>query len=255
MPDIFVNPNKPSEKDTHNAEEVAEETNPEGTSTKEALASAEASLSEAVPQETAAKAEAYLPPNLKISGPTPIHGFSTYKELPEGVTFDTQEDDETILLFLRRDFITNVPWIAGAIILIFAPFLLGFVIRFSNSPFAFFPFNFVLILEIFYYLVVTAYVFVSFITWYFNVSLITNKRVIDVDFEDLIYKNVAGTKLSLVQDVSFTQIGAIRAVFDYGDVLIQTAGAVDNFILDVVPRPERVVQIVEALLGKGKNAV
>lgn len=232
MPDIFVSQNNSDKSNIGSVEEVAEET----------------------PQETAAKADMYLPPNLKAASPSPIHGFSTYKEFPEGVTFDTQEDNETILLFLRKDFITNIPWIAGAVLLILAPFLLAFIIQFSNSPLAFFPSNFVLILGIFYYLIVIVYVFVNFITWYFNVSLITNIRVIDVDFADLIYKNVAGTKLSLVQDVSFTQVGAIRAVFDYGDVLIQTAGAVDNFVVDAVPRPERVVQIVEALLGKGRDA-
>src|SRR5258706_12966498 len=113
MPDIFTSPNV-NEK---SAEEVAEET----------------------PQETAAKADMFLPPNLKVANPSPIHGFSTYKEFPEGVTFDTQEDDETILLFLRKDFITNIPWIAGAVLLIIAPFLVGFVIQFSQSPFALFP--------------------------------------------------------------------------------------------------------------------
>src|SRR5437868_3615809 len=145
MPDVFINPNKTNEKNPQDAEEVAE--------------------------ETAAKADAFLPPNLKVAGPTPIHGFSTYKEMPEGVTFDTQEDDETILLFLRRDFITNVPWIVGTVILIIAPFLLGFVIQFSGSPFTFFSSQFMLTIGVFYYLIVAAYVFVNFITWYFNVSL------------------------------------------------------------------------------------
>lgn len=194
-----------------------------------------------------------VPPMLH--GSHPIHALSSYLEMPTGVTFDTQEPGETILLFLRQDIITNVPWIFATILLLIAPFLIGYVAAISQSPFQYFPPNFFLVIRIFYYLIVAAYVFVNFITWYFNVSLITTQRVIDVDFADLIYKNVAGTKLNLVQDVSFTQVGAIRAVFDYGEVLIQTAAALDNFSLRAIPRPERVVQIVENLLGKENDNV
>lgn len=85
--------------------------------------------------------------------------------------------------------------------------------------------------------------------------LVTNQRIVDIDFENLVYKNVAETKLTLVQDVSYTQTGAIRTVFDYGDVLIQTAGTIDNFDLHAVPIPERIVNIVEDLIGKGGRHV
>lgn len=224
MPDVFINPTETEPT----AEEVAEKTTPAPI--------------------------AGLPNGVNIAHPTPIHGLSSYKEMPEGVTFDTQEDNETILLFLRMAFITNVPWIVATILLIIAPIIVSVAIRVSHSPFQFFPTNFVLIIQVLYYLIVATYIFVNFITWYFNISLITDKRVIDVDFADLIYKNVAGTKLDLVQDVSFEQVGGIRAIFNYGDVLIQTAGTVDNFALHAVPRPERVVEIVEALLGRGRNA-
>lgn len=196
-----------------------------------------------------------VPLPLLNRGRHPIHAFSSYTEMPIGVSFGTQESDETILLFLRQDFATNIPWISASILLLFAPFLISYIAAISQSPFLYFPPNFFLVIRIFYYLIIGTYIFVNFITWYFNVSLITTKRVIDVDFADLIYKNVAGTKLSLVQDVSFTQVGAIRAVFDFGDVLIQTAGAVDNFELHAIPKPERTVQIVEDLLGKEETNV
>lgn len=209
------------------------------------------------PSETPEKPEQNISSSLPISiknimsgHKNPVYGFTAYKELPAGITFDTEEQDEVILLFLRMHFITNIPWIAASILLIAAPFLIGYVATLSQSPFAFIPPTFILIVRLFYYLIIAGYIFVNFVTWYFNVSLITNKRVLDVDFEDLIYKNISGTKLSQVQDVSLTQVGVIRILFDYGDVLIQTAAAVDNFELKSIPKPERVVQIVEALLGK-----
>jgi hypothetical protein len=53
-----------------------------------------------------------------------------------------------------------------------------------------------------------------------------------------------------VQDVSFAQVGAIRTFFDYGDVLVQTAGTLDNFIFESAPQPSNIVHITEDLIGR-----
>jgi hypothetical protein len=97
---------------------------------------------------------------------------------------------------------------------------------------------------------VATYFYINFITWYYNVALITDQRVIDVDFSSLVYKDVATTKLSLVQDISYAQVGVVRTFFDYGNILIQTAGSLDNFIFESSPKPEAAVHIVEELIGK-----
>jgi hypothetical protein len=76
---------------------------------------------------------------------------------------------------------------------------------------------------------------------------------VDVDFSSVVYKNVSSTKLNLVQDVSFSQIGAIRTFFDYGDILVQTAGTLDNFDFTASPEPENVVHIIGDLIG-GRNS-
>jgi hypothetical protein len=40
---------------------------------------------------------------------------------PKGVRFETQEEKEEVILFLRQHFIVNVPWILTALVLIFSP--------------------------------------------------------------------------------------------------------------------------------------
>lgn len=187
---------------------------------------------------------------VEIEGKTP-HLLSSYCENPNGVNFAEAEPDEKILLFLRKHFITNIPWILITVLLLLAPLLIIFAVNYFQMDISFLPNHSVLFLFLFYYLLVFSYVLVEFFTWFFNISLITQKRVIDIDFSDLVYKNVAATKLDLVQDASFSQIGVIRNIFDYGDVLIQTAGTLDNFDFFAVPRPEKVIQIVENLIGKG----
>src|SRR5258708_76736 len=176
--------------------------------------------------------------------------FATYGEMPRNIIFGTQEPNERILLFLRRDFITNVPWVISSILLTIAPLLFKSIINLSNISISAIPQNFSTILLSFYYIIVLTYILVNFITWYFNVSLVTNERVMDIDFEDIIYKNVAETKLNLVQDVSYKQVGSMQTFFDFGDVLIQTAAAIDTFKFSSVPRPQKVVEVVQGLIGK-----
>lgn len=191
---------------------------------------------------------------VKPKGKAP-HVFSSFCQNPQNIHFQNQEEDEEILLFLRRHFITNLPWIFSVIFLFFLPMISGFIFSSMHLMPAFMSAKMITFLTFFYYLCVFSYALVSFFTWFFNISLITGKRVIDIDFSELVYKNVSATKLDLVQDASFSEIGVIRSVFDYGDVLIQTAGSLDNFDLLAVPHPEKVIQIVENLIGKDNHAI
>lgn len=182
------------------------------------------------------------------------HMIYSFWENPVGIIFEDLEEDEKLLLLLRRHFNTNLHWVFVSLLLFLVPL---FFIPFRNSLSVFsflnLPIRFIVISLAFYYLLVFTYLFVNFITWYFNVSLITSKRVIDVNFSDLVYKNVSATKLSLLQDASYIQVGVLRSLFDYGDVLLQTAGTLDNFSFPAVPKPEKVVRIIEELIGKGND--
>jgi hypothetical protein len=179
-----------------------------------------------------------------------VHLFSSFCKNPDGISFQSQEKDEKILLFLKRDFITNAKWILIGVVLAIFPLLLVFSQQFFGNPLPFLSFKFYLLFLLFYYLLVSTYFYINFITWYYNVGLITDRRIIDVDFSSLVYKDVATTKLNLVQDVSYAQVGVVRTFFDYGNILIQTAGSLDNFNFESSPKPESVVQIVEELIGK-----
>lgn len=179
-----------------------------------------------------------------------VHLFSSFCKNPDGISFQSQEEGEKILLFLRKDFITNAKWILLAVFLTVIPIFIFFTKQFFVNVFSFIsPLEYLFIL-LFYYLVLATYAYVNFITWYYNVALITDRRVIDVDFSSLVYKDVATTKLSMVQDVSYAQVGVARTFFDYGNILIQTAGSLDNFVFESSPKPEEAVHIVERLIGR-----
>ncbi len=180
------------------------------------------------------------------------HLFSSFCEYPEGVVFVEQDEDEEILLFLRRDFVTNIPWLLIGLFLMFVPIFALWILNILHLPLTIASTSLTFLL-FFYYLLIATYLAVSFITWYYNISLVTNKKIVDIDYSNLVYKNVAVTELSLVQDVSYTQVGVFSSLFDYGDILVQTAGTIDNFEFKSAPNPQRVAQIIENLIGKKKN--
>lgn len=182
------------------------------------------------------------------------HLVSSYCDHPQAVRVADLQDDEEILLYLRKHFVTNVPWIIRAIgaILVF-PFLF-YINSFGIIDILFIPYNFIIFATILYYQIVFSYMFVKYLSWYYNISLVTNKRIIDIDFSSLIYENVAATKLSQLEDVSYSQIGIVRSIFDYGDVTLQTAGTVSGFDFLAVPHPEKVIKTINNLIGKTKHA-
>ena len=175
------------------------------------------------------------------------HLFSSFCENPSNVSFQTQEAGEKVLLFLRKTVVLNIVWTLATIVLALLPLLLYPLKDTFASVLP--PLRFLYILVPMYYLAVVMYAFVNFITWYFNVALITDKRIVDIEFHQLVMKDIAETKLALVQDVSYRQIGVLENMFGFGHVLVQTAGTIENFEFDQLPQPARVVEVVEGLIG------
>lgn len=182
------------------------------------------------------------------------HLIVSYCEKPETLTFADKLDDEETLLFLRRHFVTNVPWIIKAIALGIIPSLLILVNSLGLVSINFLPVNYMLLILVFYYFIIVGYIFVNYLTWFYNISIVTTLRIIDIDFSQIVFENVAATKLTQIEDVHYSQIGVIRSVFDYGDVILQTAGTLPNFDFLAVPHPEKVIKIIGNLIGEANNA-
>lgn len=186
-------------------------------------------------------------PNLPRGKVGLLTNFCLY---PEGIKLENQEENEIIILFLRRNFSTNIQWIVSTVLLLFAPLLLTLV-PFPISTFL--PASYLTTLTLFYYLLVFGFFLISFTNWFYNISIVTTQRVIDLDYANLTYKHVAGTTIPNVKDVSYIQSGFIRSYFDYGNVLVQTEAEVTNFMFDSVPHPAQVVDIILDLIRGIKN--
>ncbi len=169
--------------------------------------------------------------------------LSAFLAKPPNTFFDSQTHQECILLLLRQHPITQVKWVITSIVLLFIPFL------FQYLPFiALLPSSYQFVITMGWYLLVFGFIFQVFLDWFFNVSIITDERVIDIEFLSLIFKHISYTQIEKIEDVTATTSGALGAVFDYGDVMIQTAAATDEFQFLKVPEPTEVAEFINQML-------
>lgn len=167
---------------------------------------------------------------------------------PRKIRFDQQEENETIQLFLRQHPIVNVFWIVGSLILLILPpvfFQIDTV--FSLNLVSKIPINILLGSLILYYLIILAYAFEQFLSWYFNVYIVTNLHIVDVNFYSLLSKEVVEISLDDIEVIAHNISGVFGSLLHYGDVEIETAAETKRILFEKVPRPDIVSDKVQDL--------
>ncbi len=176
------------------------------------------------------------------------HILASFHENPEGIRFANQDSGEEVLLFLRRHYVTNLSWQISTIIFVILPLLAFATFPYLNLSLPIeIPSKYILILVLFYYLIVFGYAFVSFVVWFYNVGIISNHRVIDIDINGISSKDVAATELKDIIDISYKQAGLKQSLFDYGDVFMETEAEKPNFEFINVPHPAKVTDLITRL--------
>lgn len=193
-------------------------------------------------------------PQPKPSPPTTKTGraktslLSAFMVRPNGIRFETQEESEEILLLMRKHPVTNLGWIFVTVGLILVPIFFSPLILSSQIVPPTAPIGLYFMMPILWYLGVFGYAFTSFLGWYYNIYIVTNQRIIDIDWINLLYKQISSTQLRKIQDVTYKQGGLLDSFFDFGNVFIQTAGTEPNFEFEAVPKPEKVVRQINQYL-------
>lgn len=170
------------------------------------------------------------------------HPFSSLLVNPHVFDFEERDSQEKIILVARPHWLTNFSWILTSIFLFIAPSLLKFVPLIEGIPT---KFQIVGILA--WYLVSFAFAFEKFLSWYFDVYIITDERVIDISFNNLLDKKFSEAKISMIQDVTSRVIGVIPTMFNYGTVFIQTAAEVSEIHFENVANPEKIIKVLQIL--------
>ncbi len=77
--------------------------------------------------------------------------------------------------------------------------------------------------------------------------IVTDKSVVQILQRALFNRRISRLSMSNVEDVNVEQKGVLTSIFNYGTLIIQTAGEVDNFVFPFCPTPDKYAnQILEA---------
>jgi hypothetical protein len=188
----------------------------------------------------------------------PMGLLTAYCLRPHGVSFVNQEPDEAILLFLRRHFLTNAPWLISTVLLFLIPPFFFITAPLANLSLSIVPGGLIISLTLFYYLIILGYAFSNFISWFYNVGIVTQKRIMDLDATNILSHNSATATFNEIVDVKFTQRGFFQSFFNYGDIHIQTEAFHANFEFMAAANPTQVADIISDLrvtLGEGKTLI
>ncbi len=180
-----------------------------------------------------------------------MHNFRDYH-------FSGQKNNEEVLLVVRRHWFD----ILKQFIAIFAmsALLVGSFIVFplifpsismrgggqSRTLFVFAENIFAMLIWITFFLI--------WIDYYFDVWIITNLRVVNVEQKGLFSRNVSELELERIQDVTTEVYGMIPTFLNYGDVFVQTAGERERFQFRQVPDPYYIKDMIMKLQDKQEKA-
>ncbi len=135
--------------------------------------------------------------------------------------------------FLLLFFLSAIFFVAIIFVPIFFPDFFG-----SQSK------EFMLFFENFFMLVIWMYGFLIWIDYYFDIWIITNKRIVNIEQKGMFSRKVSEMEYSKMQDITTEVVGFLPTIINYGDVKIQTAGEREEFVFRTVSDPYHIKNII-----------
>ena len=163
---------------------------------------------------------------------------------PKNTHFAFQKKSEKVYILARKHFATNYGWMTQSLFLIVLPFIIllvgellypKFIDSYLMVDWAIqnIPFHTVFAVIFLYYSFVLTHAWTHYISWFYNVYMITNERMIHTSFRLLTGTTTTEAELDRIVDISQESYGFFPSMFNYGNVKVQTATAMKskfNFI-------------------------
>ncbi len=174
--------------------------------------------------------------------------FPAFFDHPQNISFAEQEVDERIELFLRQHWVKNIPWIFLTILAFIAPALLIQLDQFLKlNLFRPLPNEAITGGLIIWYMLIFAYALEKFLFWYYNIYIVTNIHLVDVDFLNLLFRQITEIELKDVESVRTQISGVFGPLFNFGNVIIETAAKDQASSFEDVPQPDVVADRIDDL--------
>jgi len=171
-------------------------------------------------------------------------------------TFPFQKSYEKTELFLRRHWLILFFIYFGFGVLVFLG-LWGFYLANIFVAFEDYGLNLARFLLGLYSLLLWYFLFKTLTDYYLDAWIVTDHRILEIHQLDLFKRDTSELRLSKIQDVSVKVEGILPTFFNYGTVIIQTAGVIPEFTFEQVPNPQqvkdRILQLYDRFVKQHPN--
>ncbi|MBU6447281.1 PH domain-containing protein [Patescibacteria group bacterium] len=156
-----------------------------------------------------------------------------------------EPQDEKVIMVVRPHWIVLVGRVLLcllfiAILFAFDKYVPAYFPRITQDPVV----NYVNVFKTMYLMMFILGLFLVFSLYNLNYTIITNKRLIDIYQTGLFKRKVAELTFHTVEDVSSTVKGIFGTAFNYGNIVVQTAGERDQFFMNNVPNPQAIEKAI-----------
>ncbi len=158
--------------------------------------------------------------------------------------FPGQAEHEEILIFIRRHWMPFTVWLVLISVLLCIPvvglavaaFVLGLPTGLNLVYYALGVSSYLLLLN--------AIFFTAWIEQYLDVAIITTDRLVHIRQIGLFNRRVSELSLARVQDVSAQMHGYLQSIFQFGTVVVETAGGAPDFEIRNIAKPHVVANTI-----------
>ncbi len=110
-----------------------------------------------------------------------------------------------------------------------------------------------LFIENTFLLAIWIYCFLIWVDYYFDIWVITDERIINIEQRGLFLRRVSSAEYEKIQDVTVEVKGFLQTVINFGDVRIQTAGETENIVFRRISNPYEIKNLIAKIQKEKKE--
>lgn len=90
-------------------------------------------------------------------------------------------------------------------------------------------------------------IFLIVVDYYLDCWVLTNERIISTESQGLFNRIESSVAYDKIQDITIEIKGVLPALFNFGDLRIETAAELGKFIFSQIPNPEKVKEVISEI--------
>lgn len=166
------------------------------------------------------------------------------------IHFPGQYYDEEVILLCRRVVLPFLFTLFLVVLLLPSPFIIWFLAWWLfNINILLADANIIIFIMVsaIYYLLLAMSTFLNWIDYYLDVTIITDRRIVDIDQTGLVNRDISETNLIDIKESYVEQKGLLQNLFNYGTVFVQIPATRQSIEIQNVANPREVARIINDL--------